>query len=44
LEGENLQEKKVESTLDEVRWLAHRLSSVTEGMIHKTPLGKQGES
>jgi hypothetical protein len=35
LKGENLQEKKVESALDQVRWLAHVLSSVTEGMIPK---------
>jgi hypothetical protein len=35
LKGENLQEKKIESALDQVRWLAHVLSSLTEGMIPK---------
>jgi hypothetical protein len=31
LKSEYLKEKKVESALDQVRWLAHVLSSVTEG-------------
>jgi hypothetical protein len=34
LKGEDLQEKKVESALDQVSWFAHVLSSVTEGIIH----------
>jgi hypothetical protein len=44
LQGENLQEKKIESALDQVRWFAHALTSVTEGMIHKLPSVSKGKS
>jgi hypothetical protein len=43
LEGENLQEKKVESALDQVRWFAHKLPSVTEGIILKLPSVSKGK-
>ena len=43
LKGENLQEKKVECALDQIRWLAHGLSSVTEGMIHNLPSVSKGK-
>jgi hypothetical protein len=36
-------EKKVQRALDQVRWFAHALSSVTEGMIHKLPSVSKGK-
>src|SRR5713101_7701345 len=42
LKRENLQEKKVERALNQVRWFAHGLSSVTEGMIHRLPSVSKG--
>jgi hypothetical protein len=42
LKRENLQEKKIECALDQIRWFAHGLSSVTESMIHKLPSVSKG--
>jgi len=43
LKGENLQEKKVESALNQIRWFAHALSSVTESRIRTLPSVSKGK-